>query len=62
MPLRSDFDYGAISGLSNELQEKLRSRRPANIAQASRVPGVTPAALSLLLVYAKRDRDEHAHA
>ena len=62
MPLPPHFDYRAISGLSNELKEKLRSRRPANLAEASRVPGVTPAALSLLLVYAKRERDETIHA
>ena len=48
------FDYAGVSGLSNELQEKLRARRPANLAEAARVPGVTPAALSLLLVHAKR--------
>ncbi len=51
--LPQDFDYQAISGLSNELKDKLRERRPETIAQAARVPGVTPAALSLLLVHAK---------
>ena len=55
MPLAADFDYAAVSGLSGELKEKLGARRPASIAQAARVPGVTPAALSLLLVHAKRD-------
>ena len=55
MPLAAEFDYGAVSGLSSELKEKLGLRRPASIAEAARVPGVTPAALSLLLVYAKRD-------
>ena len=58
MPLPPSFDYDAVSGLSNEIKEKLRARRPANLAEAARVPGVTPAALSLLLVYAKRARDE----
>ena len=61
MPLAPGFDYDAISGLSNELKEKLRARRPVNLAEAARVPGVTPAALSLLLVYAKRARDEALH-
>ena len=61
-PLGSDFDYGAVPGLSNELAEKLLTRRPANIAEAARVPGVTPAALSLLLVYAKRGCDEVLHS
>ena len=60
--LRPDFDYRAISGLSNELKDKLAARQPATIAQAARVPGVTPAALSLLLVHAKRDAGEQRHA
>ena len=62
MPLPPAFDYAAISGLSNELTEKLRARKPANLAEAARVPGVTPAALSLLLVHAKRARAEALHA
>ncbi|MCY3620998.1 MAG: tRNA uridine-5-carboxymethylaminomethyl(34) synthesis enzyme MnmG [Gammaproteobacteria bacterium] len=60
--LRPDFDYRGISGLSNELKDKLAARRPATIAQAARVPGVTPAALSLLLVHAKRDAGERRRA
>ena len=60
--LRPDFDYRGISGLSNELKDKLAARQPATIAQASRVPGVTPAALSLLLVHAKRDAGERRRA
>ena len=62
MALRADFDYRGISGLSNELKDKLTARRPATIAQAARVPGVTPAALSLLLVHAKRDAGEQRRA
>jgi len=49
-----DFDYSAIPGLSNELRLKLAEARPDNIARASRIPGVTPAALSLLLIYLKK--------
>jgi tRNA uridine 5-carboxymethylaminomethyl modification enzyme len=45
------FDYTAVSGLSREMQEKLTRVRPATIGQASRIPGVTPAALSLVNVY-----------
>ncbi|MFT4113709.1 tRNA uridine-5-carboxymethylaminomethyl(34) synthesis enzyme MnmG [Silvibacterium sp.] len=45
------FDYAAVSGLSREMQEKLLRVRPATIGQASRIPGVTPAALSLIHVY-----------
>ena len=62
MALRADFDYRGISGLSNELKDKLTARRPATIAEAARVPGVTPAALSLLLVHAKRDAGEQRRA
>ena len=60
--LRPGFDYRVISGLSNELKDKLEARQPATIAQAARVPGVTPAALSLLLVHAKRDAGEQRRA
>ncbi len=45
------FDYTAVSGLSREMQEKLARVRPSTIGQASRIPGVTPAALSLVNVY-----------
>ena len=62
MVLRPGFDYRVISGLSNELKDKLEARQPATIAQAARVPGVTPAALSLLLVHAKRDAGEQRRA
>ena len=50
------FDYTAISGLSNEIVQKLTSIKPATLAQAGRISGVTPAALSLLLVYLKKSR------
>ena len=52
--LETDLDYSAIHGLSREVQQKLAAARPATVGQASRVPGVTPAAMSLLLVYLKR--------
>lgn len=45
------FDYSSVSGLSREMQEKLIRVRPQTIGQASRIPGVTPAALSLVNVY-----------
>jgi tRNA uridine 5-carboxymethylaminomethyl modification enzyme len=45
------FDYQAVSGLSREMQEKLSRVRPQTVGQASRIPGVTPAALSLIHVY-----------
>lgn len=49
-----DFDYDNIPGLSNELTSKLKDVRPETIAQASRIPGVTPAAISLLIIYLKK--------
>jgi tRNA uridine 5-carboxymethylaminomethyl modification enzyme len=45
------FDYRSVSGLSKEMQEKLTHVRPRTLAQASRIPGVTPAAVSLVYVY-----------
>jgi tRNA uridine 5-carboxymethylaminomethyl modification enzyme len=48
------LDYSAMPGLSSELAEKLSAARPADLAQAARVPGMTPAALALLLARARR--------
>ena len=45
------FDYGKVSGLSREMNEKLTRVRPRTLGQASRIPGVTPAAVSLINVY-----------
>jgi len=45
------FDYRSVSGLSREMQEKLSKVQPRTLAQASRIPGVTPAAVSLVNVY-----------
>ena len=52
--LPADFDFDAVDGLSNEVRHKLSSARPQTLAQASRIPGVTPAAVSLLLIYLKK--------
>jgi tRNA uridine 5-carboxymethylaminomethyl modification enzyme len=49
-----DIDYRSVRGLSVEVQEKLNLHRPETVGQAARVPGVTPAAISLLLVHLKR--------
>ena len=54
--LPADFDYQQMQGLSNELKQKLIDVRPENIGRASRIPGITPAAISLLLVYLKKHR------
>ena len=50
----ADFDYQQISGLSNEVVAKLKDARPETIGKASRISGITPAAISLLLVYLKK--------
>jgi tRNA uridine 5-carboxymethylaminomethyl modification enzyme len=52
--LPADLDYEAVDGLSNEVKQKLAAARPDTLARAGRVPGITPAAISLLLVYLKR--------
>ena len=54
MLIPSDFDFTEVSGLSNEICQKLTDTRPANIARAGRIQGVTPSALSLLLVHLRR--------
>ena len=54
--LPADLDYADMSGLSNELKQKLSEARPENLGRAARIPGMTPAALSLILVYLKKHR------
>jgi tRNA uridine 5-carboxymethylaminomethyl modification enzyme len=53
-PLPLDFDYLALSSLSIEARQKLNQAKPATLGQAARIPGVTPAAISVLMVYLKR--------
>jgi tRNA uridine 5-carboxymethylaminomethyl modification enzyme len=60
LPIPLDFDYARVRGLSNEVRGKLAAQRPQTIGQASRMSGVTPAAISLLLVYLKKRRLEQA--
>lgn len=50
----TDFDYQRVSGLSNEVKQKLQQQRPATLGQATRIAGVTPAAISLLMIYLKK--------
>ncbi|SEF48786.1 tRNA uridine-5-carboxymethylaminomethyl(34) synthesis enzyme MnmG [Nitrosomonas ureae] len=52
--LPKDINYCAVKGLSNEVQQKLNQHKPETVGQASRISGVTPAAISLLLVHLKR--------
>ena len=50
------IDYESVVGLSNEVKQKLSEARPETLARASRLPGVTPAAISLLMVHLKKER------
>ena len=52
--LPADLDYGTVRGLSTEVREKLSHQQPGTLGQAARIPGVTPAAVSLLLVHLKK--------
>ncbi|GAK71489.1 tRNA uridine 5-carboxymethylaminomethyl modification enzyme MnmG [Agrobacterium rubi TR3 = NBRC 13261] len=54
LKIPDDFDFSVLSGLSNELKQKLQAARPTNIAQAGRVDGMTPAAVSLILALVKK--------
>ena len=52
--LPEDIDYKSVRGLSNEVTQKLTSQRPHTLGQAARIPGMTPAAISLLRIYLKK--------
>jgi tRNA uridine 5-carboxymethylaminomethyl modification enzyme len=54
LPIPIDFDYETVKGLSTEVQQKLKQYKPAALGLASRISGVTPAAISLLLVYLRK--------
>ena len=58
--ISQDFSYERVTGLSSEVKEKLQKSRPDTIGQASRIPGITPAAISLLLVHLKKSRQQVA--
>ena len=55
-PIPKNIDYKNVVGLSNEVKQKLNEARPESIARASRLPGITPAAISLLMVHIKKHR------
>jgi tRNA uridine 5-carboxymethylaminomethyl modification enzyme len=59
-PLPGDLDYAQVTGLSNEVRQRLAEVRPLTLGQAARVPGVTPAAVSLLMIHMKRGRAARA--
>ena len=54
MVIPQGFDYRIISGLSTEIIEKFEEVQPLNLGQAGRIPGVTPAAIALLMVAVKK--------
>ena len=58
MPLPADLDYAEVRGLSNEARQLLARQRPETIGQATRMSGITPAAISLLLVHLKRRKKQ----
>lgn len=58
--LEDDIDYDAVGGLSAEIRLKLEKTRPETLGAAGRIPGVTPAALTALLAYVKKNRKERA--
>ncbi|HEY6022946.1 MAG TPA: tRNA uridine-5-carboxymethylaminomethyl(34) synthesis enzyme MnmG [Pseudolabrys sp.] len=58
--LPDDFDYAALPGLSNEMKQKLQMHRPRTIGHASRIDGVTPAALTLLVAHVRRGKKTSA--
>ena len=60
--LPEDFDYASVRGLSVEVRQKLSQHRPETLGQAARISGVTPAAISLLLVHLKKRRGQAAQA
>jgi tRNA uridine 5-carboxymethylaminomethyl modification enzyme len=60
LELPPDLDYAAIAGLSTEVRQKLAAARPANLGQAGRLEGVTPAALTRLLGHVRRRRRDAA--
>ena len=57
-PIPQTLNYESVVGLSNEVKQKLSEARPETLARASRLPGVTPAAISLLMVHLKKERQK----
>lgn len=58
MTIPTPFNYSEINGLSAELEQKLSEVQPKSMASASKIPGMTPAALALLAIYVKRNREQ----
>ncbi|MDE4967860.1 hypothetical protein, partial [Francisella tularensis] len=49
--IQTDFNYSLVKGLSNEVLQKLTEKKPTTLGEASRITGITPAAISLLTIY-----------
>jgi tRNA uridine 5-carboxymethylaminomethyl modification enzyme len=60
--LPDDLDYGVLAGLSNEAREKLGRARPRSLGQAARIPGITPAAVSVLATHVEARRRRRGEA
>jgi tRNA uridine 5-carboxymethylaminomethyl modification enzyme len=58
--LPEDIDYAIVDGLSNEARQRLQSSRPVTLGQASRLEGMTPSAVSLLLIHLKKRQLRHS--
>ncbi|NQY41737.1 MAG: tRNA uridine-5-carboxymethylaminomethyl(34) synthesis enzyme MnmG [Legionellales bacterium] len=58
LPIPEDFNFDFVKGLSNEVIEKLTRIRPSSLGQASRIPGITPASISILMLYLKKAKAE----
>ena len=56
--IQPDIDYTKVPGLSNEIRGKLSEIQPLSLGQASRIPGMTPAAVSILMVYVRKRQPE----
>ena len=56
LALPQTLDYDQVSGFSNEVREKLKIHRPATLGAAARIPGITPAALTILLAHVRRTK------
>jgi tRNA uridine 5-carboxymethylaminomethyl modification enzyme len=62
LAIADDFDYAQVTGLSNEVRQKFARLKPQTLGQASRIAGITPAAISLLRVHLKRGPRQQARA
>ena len=60
LPIPRDFDYRSVSGLSNEAIEKFTQIKPTTVSHATRIPGMTPSAVSLVVLYLRKSERSKA--